>query len=99
MKTEKLFDLEEAIARVDRELGGRNKPAIMQFLDETEKGLALNGEIHYKNHFSIKLKKRAARKGVLKGKAWETPPRVEPEFEASAKLKQRIEEVQGVPCT
>jgi hypothetical protein len=57
------------------------------------------GAVHYMNHFSVKLLKRNPRPGILKGVAWETPTRVEPEFEASERLKKRIEEKQGFQCS
>ncbi len=97
----KHFDLNDAIERTAAALNLRKEdvaPVIKQFLEETENGLAEHGSIHYMNHFSVRLLKRKPRKGILKGKAWETPARVEPEFEASARLKERILEKQGIPC-
>ena len=103
--TIKNFDLNDAI---ERTVVGTNMTKQMvelivkQFLKETERGLAEHGAVHYMNHFSVKLKNRAARKGTIKVHGvptpWSTAKRVEPEFEASARLKQLIEEKQGLPC-
>lgn len=97
----KNFDLTDAISRTTAALNlpeAQVEAVVKQFLRETENGLAEHGAIHYMNHFSVKLRKRKPRKGKLKGVAWETPSRVEPEFEASALLKKKIEEKQGLPC-
>lgn len=101
----KNFDLNEAITEVATALGIKRAGAeaiIRQFLDTTSNALAEHGAVHYKNHFSILLRHRAARSGTIavsgERKPWSTPQRVEPEFEASKKLKALVEEKQGLPC-
>jgi len=101
----KNFDLKDAIRETVEALnisvqGTEN--IIKKFLEVTEDALAERGSVHYMHHFSIMLKKRRARKGTIKTKngttEWETPDRVEPEFEASKRLKEKIGTKQGLPC-
>lgn len=95
------FDLNDAIRRTaDRTNDDRahTERIIKTFLNETENALAEHGRVEYLGHFSITLRKRKPRSGMLHGKAWSTPARVEPEFQAFDDLKALVLEKQGIEC-
>lgn len=101
VKTIGEFDLNNAIDRTAAATGLDRKTAkivVNQFLYETEVALAEHGRVEFSKHFSITLRKRAPRKGTFKGVPWETPARVEPEFQAFGPLKILIQEKQGIEC-
>lgn len=101
------FSVSDAVKRVASKLGITQEQAsavITSFLDETSLAIAEHGAVHYTNYFSVILRKRAPRKGVLNHKDgttthWETPARTAPVFEASSTLKALVQEKQGLPCT
>lgn len=97
----KEFDLNDAVSRVAEKTGLEKKHVkniITEFLTQTAVGLAEHGRIEYHNFFSITLKIRNPRSGNLKGKAWSTPRRLEPEFQAAKPLRDLVQEKQGLEC-
>ena len=60
-------------------------------------GLVTNNRVEIKDVGTFRLEKRAPLKGVLNGKAWETPERLEIVFEAWPTVAQIVADRTGVP--